>query len=272
MTSVYDQIARYRPKTRHARMGKSGRGSRGSGGKKFIRRLKGEQADIERAIASVGVELAGAQLSATARDRLLRRQDGLGAQLVHLAARVKAAEQSLAEALTTRGKKRARRRVEDVARAPSDGAPTSIVATEPHCLISSLPVPVPAEHVRAATAAVSRPGQAEFRDKIIAAYRMCAVTKCEVEAVLEAAHIVPYVDERSHIMGNGLCLRADIHALYDRNLIKISESGIISVDISIKCPQYRAVHGCFIEVPVREEDQPFRALLAVRHRFIKEPA
>jgi len=39
---------------------------------------------------------------------------------------------------------------------------------------------------------VRRRGQAEFRKKLLAAYRgRCAVSGCDVEDVLEAAHIVP---------------------------------------------------------------------------------
>lgn len=136
-------------------------------------------------------------------------------------------------------------------------------------LPAPLPVPVPAERVRAPTPGVSRPGQAEFRGAIIAAYRMCAVTRCEVEAVLEAAHIIPYVDERSNIISNGLCLRSDIHALYDRNLILIGADGVVLVSNGITCPEYRAMHGRSIERPVRDEDQPDVRLLAVRHMFIK---
>jgi hypothetical protein len=42
-----------------------------------------------------------------------------------------------------------------------------------------------------------------------------------VAAVLEAAHIDPYRGEGNNHPGNGLLLRADIHTLFDLNLLGI---------------------------------------------------
>lgn len=90
-------------------------------------------------------------------------------------------------------------------------------------------VPMPDEKCNAAPSNPPRPGQFEFRDRVLAAYGACAVTGCAISEALEAAHIVPFVDERSHRMENALCLRADIHALYDCGLI-----GKYALDIEVK--------------------------------------
>ena len=47
------------------------------------------------------------------------------------------------------------------------------------------------------------------------------VTGCRVLAVIEAAHIKPYRGIEDHHVQNGLLLRADIHTLFDLNLIGI---------------------------------------------------
>ncbi len=67
-----------------------------------------------------------------------------------------------------------------------------------------------------------RRGQQQFREALCKRYgSRCLVTGCEVLAVLEAAHIKPYRGEEDNHPGNGLLLRADIHTLFDLNLIGI---------------------------------------------------
>ncbi len=43
----------------------------------------------------------------------------------------------------------------------------------------------------------------------------CAVTNCDIEDVLEAAHISPYNGPSTDQVYNGLLLRTDIHTLFD---------------------------------------------------------
>ena len=67
-----------------------------------------------------------------------------------------------------------------------------------------------------------RQGQPAFRKALLDAYeRRCAVTGCPIDDVLEAAHISPYLGEHTNHVTNGLLLRADIHTLFDRGLIKV---------------------------------------------------
>jgi putative restriction endonuclease len=76
----------------------------------------------------------------------------------------------------------------------------------------------------------ARPGQAHFRSEVLRAYgRRCAVTGEGVPELLEAGHIEPYIDGRSDHLQNGICLRADLHRLFDAGLIAIGDSGQLLV-------------------------------------------
>jgi hypothetical protein len=67
-----------------------------------------------------------------------------------------------------------------------------------------------------------RRGQTQFRQALRDRYEnRCLVTGCEVLAVLEAAHISPYRGESDNSPDNGLLLRADIHTLFDLDLLGI---------------------------------------------------
>ena len=67
-----------------------------------------------------------------------------------------------------------------------------------------------------------RRGQQAFRNALRKRYGdQCQITKCSVLAVLEAAHINPYRGEADHHVENGVILRADIHTLFDLDLLGI---------------------------------------------------
>jgi hypothetical protein len=67
-----------------------------------------------------------------------------------------------------------------------------------------------------------RRGQQQFRNALRKRYGdVCAVTGCKILAILEAAHIFPYRGKKDNHVENGLLLRADIHTLFDLNLIGI---------------------------------------------------
>ena len=73
----------------------------------------------------------------------------------------------------------------------------------------------------------ARQGQQKFRKKLLNAYKSkCAITNCNVIAILEAAHIIPFAkccgySDKEGQSSNGILLRADIHTLFDLDLIKI---------------------------------------------------
>lgn len=65
-----------------------------------------------------------------------------------------------------------------------------------------------------------RQGQSRFRRQLLDAYDYrCAVTGCDIPQVLEAASIIR--DSQNNDVTNGLLLRADIHTLFDLNLLAI---------------------------------------------------
>lgn len=83
---------------------------------------------------------------------------------------------------------------------------------------------------RILTNVVRREGQPAFRLALLDAYGgACAITGCVVEALLEAAHIMPYRGRHTNHVSNGLLLRADLHKLFDLHLFGIE-------------PLFRTVH------------------------------
>lgn len=72
-----------------------------------------------------------------------------------------------------------------------------------------------------------RPGQAKFRRDLKSAYaQRCCITGCTVSEALEGAHIDPYRAPASDNLRNGLLLRRDVHAVYDKHLISIEPSSL----------------------------------------------
>ncbi|WP_404482023.1 HNH endonuclease [Novosphingobium sp. BL-52-GroH] len=79
-----------------------------------------------------------------------------------------------------------------------------------------------------------RQGQRAFRQALLSAYQgRCAISGCDVEEVLEAAHIMPYMGEHTNAVTNGLLLRADLHTLFDLGLIMIDADYRISASEKI---------------------------------------
>jgi hypothetical protein len=73
-----------------------------------------------------------------------------------------------------------------------------------------------------------RPQQRVFRQDIINAYKgRCIFTGNNMLEALEAAHIMPVSDKGPDIISNGLCLRADIHNIYDSGHLRIAPDGVI---------------------------------------------
>lgn len=67
-----------------------------------------------------------------------------------------------------------------------------------------------------------RKGQAKFRQALLEAFNhKCAITGCDIIEILEAAHINPARGIKDNHVSNGLLLRADIHTLFDLQLLGI---------------------------------------------------
>lgn len=70
---------------------------------------------------------------------------------------------------------------------------------------------------------VRRQGQQRFRKQLLANYNgKCAISGCNVESVLQAAHISPYRGPDTNHASNGILLRADLHTLFDLGLITVT--------------------------------------------------
>lgn len=78
------------------------------------------------------------------------------------------------------------------------------------------------ERVRITRDIRARRGQATFRQKLRDRFNdTCAITRCGLVDLLEAAHIAPYRGEKDNHPSNGLLLRADLHTLFDLDLLGI---------------------------------------------------
>ena len=94
-----------------------------------------------------------------------------------------------------------------------------------------------------------RLGQGAFRVLVTEAYnRRCAFTGERTLPVLNAAHIKPYSQNGPHVVNNGLLLREDLHTLFDRGYMTMTEDYRIEVSKRIKEDygngrEYYKMHG-----------------------------
>lgn len=80
-----------------------------------------------------------------------------------------------------------------------------------------------------------RLGQGAFRVLVTEAYqRRCAVTGERTLPVLEAAHIQPFAEHGPHSVSNGLLLRSDLHTLFDRGYLTVTEDLRVEVSKRIR--------------------------------------
>ena len=89
-----------------------------------------------------------------------------------------------------------------------------------------------------------RPRQDAFRQALLLAYEgRCALTGCDAEPALEAAHVADWRSEND--VGAGILLRADLHRLFDAGLLVIGD-GYTVVAVP---PWYRALQGTRLRLP-----------------------
>jgi hypothetical protein len=111
---------------------------------------------------------------------------------------------------------------------------------------------------------VLREGQAAFRNALLAAYgRACAISGCTVQAVLEAAHIVPYGGGHTNIVTNGLLLRADLHTLFDLHLLSIEPATrTVRLSHDLRNSEYACIEGVRLRAPVKADMAPLPEALS----------
>ena len=97
-------------------------------------------------------------------------------------------------------------------------------------IIRSSQIPANIERKKVVREVLERPYQNQFRKIIMEAYEStCLVTGVRLENVLEAAHIKPVKHKGTDNIFNGICMRADIHTLFDSNHLRIYPNGEISL-------------------------------------------
>jgi len=118
---------------------------------------------------------------------------------------------------------------------------------------------------RYGSAQLMRPrlGQGGFRISVMDEYeRRCAMSGERTLPVLEAAHIQPYAENGPHEICNGLFLRSDLHTLFDRGYLTITNDLKIEVSRRIREEfsngrDYYALHGRELRVlPRNTENRP----------------
>lgn len=115
-------------------------------------------------------------------------------------------------------------RVTGIAPAPARGEESQVAAGSSAAVEEFDPAGFADERTRRLIEVAQREGQDSFRTKVLEAYGVaCAVTATRVPSVLQAAHIAPYRGVAFNVVPNGLCLRADVHVLFDRGAIAIHE-------------------------------------------------
>lgn len=108
-----------------------------------------------------------------------------------------------------------------------------------------------------------RRGQAGFRRALLARYEgRCVVSGCALTDVLEAAHINPFRGDNDHHPDNGLLLRADLHTLFDLDLMGINPQTLeVSFHPRVASEGYSQYEGQRIQV---SEAVPSSVALATR--------
>jgi putative restriction endonuclease len=112
-----------------------------------------------------------------------------------------------------------------------------------------------------------RLGQGAFRFVVTDAYdRRCAITGERTLPALEAAHVKPFSQSGPHDVGNGVLLRRDLHALFDRGYLTVTPELRVRVSPRIRTEfengrDYYALESRTLRVPGRGYSQLQREYL-----------
>jgi hypothetical protein len=122
---------------------------------------------------------------------------------------------------------------------------------------------------RTTVSIVQRQGQPEFRHKLLKAYNSrCPITGCDAEPAIEAAHIIPYQGAETNHLTNGLPLRADVHTLFDLNLLSVQPATyeiVVAPELSETC--YQELAGRKLTLPEHEVAAPNQDALKKHYEF-----
>jgi predicted restriction endonuclease len=91
------------------------------------------------------------------------------------------------------------------------------------------------ERQKVLTRVLARPQQAQFRKQVLNKFdNTCILTGERMNIVLEACHIIPVEHKGKDTFINGLCMRADIHVLFDSKHIRFQPNGIVEYSEAIQ--------------------------------------
>ena len=111
----------------------------------------------------------------------------------------------------------------------------------------------------------SRRGQRSFRNALIRRYGpLCMISGCVLIDIVEAAHIWPYHGPKDNHPDNGLLLRADIHTLFDLDLLGIEPD---SMTVRLHPDVQDAGYDCFNDLPLRVPGTARPSRRALRERW-----
>jgi len=87
-----------------------------------------------------------------------------------------------------------------------------------------------------------------FRKSLMKLYHnKCAISGCDIDEILQAAHITKYSASGINSNNNGIILRSDLHGLFDNNLLAIQPSGlVVRLHPKLKKSEYWKYEGCRI--------------------------
>lgn len=112
------------------------------------------------------------------------------------------------------------------------------------------PLPSIIERQRTLSMVLTRPGQSRFRELVFKAYSgHCYLTGDSMGEVLEAAHIIPVTHGGADEPDNGICLRVDIHRLFDSNNIRIKGNGDVQFSDALRASKNYLFLPNKIEIP-----------------------
>lgn len=129
-------------------------------------------------------------------------------------------------------------------------------------LVRNNPVISESERRRILVEVLSRPQQTAFRRLVLRRFNgTCLLTGETSEIVLEACHVIPVKHRGTDSVANGLCLRSDIHILFDSNHIRFNPEGTVHYSPLVRnSPSYR-------DLPARVDFPPFVSAESLAWRY-----
>jgi putative restriction endonuclease len=119
-----------------------------------------------------------------------------------------------------------------------------------------------------------RLGQGSFRIVVTDVYeRRCAITRERTLPALEAAHIKPYSEGGEHRVENGLLMRRDLHALFDKGYMTVTPDLKLEVSRRIRADfengrDYYALQDRELWVPPDRSRRPEAGFLAWHNEHV----